>query len=90
MPFGDSIGFRDQLVGGVKDALFCFMWAAVEARVTLYQGKRLSDYPTTIGEAIRKRRRDLGIRQVDAAISIGCNEMTVVNWEKGHTKPQSK
>ena len=43
--------------------------------------------PTTVGEAIRKRRLDLRLRQVDAAKSIGCNEMTIVNWEKGHTHP---
>src|SRR5450432_3624650 len=46
--------------------------------------------PTTVGEAIRKRRLDLNLRQVDAAMSIGCNEMTIVNWEKGHTRPRPK
>ncbi|MDR3402035.1 MAG: helix-turn-helix transcriptional regulator [Chthoniobacter sp.] len=34
---------------------------------------------------IRKRRLDLGIRQKDAARIIGCDQMTMVNWEKGHT-----
>lgn len=41
--------------------------------------------PKTIGEMIRKRRLDLGLRQADAAEIIGCDQMTVVNWEKGHT-----
>lgn len=45
--------------------------------------------PKTIGEAIRKRRLDLGIRQIDAAKIIGCNEMSVVNWEKGHFAPRA-
>jgi DNA-binding XRE family transcriptional regulator len=45
--------------------------------------------PTTIGEAIRKRRLDLGLRQIDVAESIGCNEMTIVNWEKGHTRSRT-
>ena len=34
---------------------------------------------------IRKRRLDLGLRQIDAAKMIGCEEMSVVNWEKGAT-----
>lgn len=44
--------------------------------------------PRTIGESIRKRRLDLGLRQIDVARIIGCNEMTIVNWEKGHTCPR--
>jgi len=44
--------------------------------------------PKTIGEAIRKRRLDLGLRQVKVAKIIGCNELTIVNWEKGHTNPR--
>lgn len=50
--------------------------------------KGYSAEPTTIGEAIRKRRLDLGLRQIDVAEAIGCNEMTIVNWEKGHTRPR--
>jgi DNA-binding XRE family transcriptional regulator len=44
--------------------------------------------PRSIGEAIRKRRLDLGLRQVDVAEIIGCNEMTVVNWEQDYTNPR--
>jgi transcriptional regulator with XRE-family HTH domain len=44
--------------------------------------------PKTIGDQIRKRRLDLGIRQIDAARIIGCNEMSIVNWERGHTLPR--
>jgi hypothetical protein len=51
------------------------------------QVKRYPSDPKTIGEAIRKRRLDLGLRQIDLAKIVGCNEMTVVNWEKGHTNP---
>jgi len=53
---------------------------------------KVKGYPLQpgIGEAIRKRRLDLNLRQVDAAKSIGCNEMTIVNWEKGHTRPRPK
>ena len=34
---------------------------------------------------IRKRRLDLGLRQKDVAEIVGCDTMTVVNWEKSHT-----
>jgi transcriptional regulator with XRE-family HTH domain len=41
--------------------------------------------PKTIGEMIRKRRIDLGLHQSQVAEIVGCDQMTVVNWEKGHT-----
>jgi DNA-binding XRE family transcriptional regulator len=47
-------------------------------------------YPTeikTIGDAIRKRRLDLGLHQQDVAKIIGCDQMSVLNWEKGYNKP---
>ena len=58
------------------------------------KGKKPKDkrYPkelTTIGDAIRKRRLDLGLLQRDVAKIIGCNEMSVVNWEKGYTNPRT-
>ena len=52
------------------------------------QVKGYPSEPKTIG-AIRKRRLDLGLRQIDLAKIVGCDEMTVVNWEKGCTKPRS-
>jgi len=53
--------------------------------------KEKTGYPTspkTIGEAIRKRRLDLGLKQREAAKIIGCNYLTIVNWEKGHFTPR--
>ncbi|MDP9098781.1 MAG: helix-turn-helix transcriptional regulator [Verrucomicrobiota bacterium] len=47
-------------------------------------------YPRTVktlGDAIRKRRLDLGLRQEDVAKIIGCDKTSVLNWEKGHTSP---
>ncbi|MDR3405055.1 MAG: helix-turn-helix transcriptional regulator [Chthoniobacter sp.] len=41
--------------------------------------------PKTIGEMIRKRRLDLGLRQADVAEIIGCDSTTVTNWDKGYT-----
>jgi len=36
---------------------------------------------------LRKRRLDLGLRQVDVAKMLGCDEMSVVFWENGQRKP---
>jgi transcriptional regulator with XRE-family HTH domain len=44
-------------------------------------------FPTSVGEHIRKRRLDLKLFQIDAAKITGCDEMTVVDWEKGHSIP---
>jgi transcriptional regulator with XRE-family HTH domain len=57
-------------------------------------GKKPKDkaYPKevkTIGDAIRKRRLDLGLRQEDVAKIIGCDQMSVLNWEKGYANPRS-
>jgi transcriptional regulator with XRE-family HTH domain len=57
-------------------------------------GKKPLDkaYPkeiNTIGAAIRQRRLDLGLRQRDVAKIVGCDKTSVLNWEKGHTAPQS-
>jgi transcriptional regulator with XRE-family HTH domain len=41
----------------------------------------------TIGDAIRTRRLDLGLKQRDVAAIIGCDKTSVVNWEKGHNTP---
>ena len=44
--------------------------------------------PKTIGEAIRKRRLDLNLRQIDVAAILDCDEITVVNWEKDYRTPR--
>jgi transcriptional regulator with XRE-family HTH domain len=49
---------------------------------------RLSLYPDqTLGEGIKKWRLEHGLFQADLAKVIGVSKMTVVNWEKGRTKP---
>jgi DNA-binding XRE family transcriptional regulator len=49
---------------------------------------RFSLYPDqTLGERIKKWRLERGLFQVDLAKRIGVSEMTIVNWEKGRTKP---
>jgi DNA-binding XRE family transcriptional regulator len=57
------------------------------------QSKKPKDraYPkeiVSVGDAIRTRRLDLKLRQKDVAEMIGCDEMSVVNWEKNHTQPR--
>ena len=42
--------------------------------------------PKTVGEAIRKRRLDLNLRQIDVAAIIDCDEISVV---KGAGLPTS-
>jgi DNA-binding transcriptional regulator YiaG len=49
---------------------------------------RISLYPDrTLGESIRRWRLEQGLFQRDLAKMIGVSEMTMVNWEKGRTKP---
>ena len=40
-----------------------------------------------MGEHIKKRRIDLGLRQVDVAGQLGVDKASMVNWERGKTKP---
>jgi DNA-binding XRE family transcriptional regulator len=49
---------------------------------------RISLYPSnTFGERIRKWRMEQGLFQRDFAKMLGVDEMTIVNWEKGLTRP---
>jgi DNA-binding XRE family transcriptional regulator len=45
---------------------------------------------TTIGDAIRKRRLEFGLRQKDLAKIIGYDKTSVLNWEKGRTHPSGE
>ncbi len=52
---------------------------------------RCKAYPQkvlTLGDAIRKRRLDLGLLQKDVALILGCDQDSVIGWEKGRTTPQ--
>ena len=64
---------------------------ALPTRPGLSPNDQMTGYPAspkTIGEMIRKRRLDLGLLQREVAERIGCNKMTMANWERGHTTPQ--
>jgi transcriptional regulator with XRE-family HTH domain len=43
--------------------------------------------PKTLGDHIRKRRRELGLTQKEAAERLGCCWSAVLNWEKGKRRP---
>jgi len=43
--------------------------------------------PQSLGEHVLKRRLEKGQMQKEAALEIGVNSWTVMNWEKGHTEP---
>jgi DNA-binding transcriptional regulator YiaG len=52
---------------------------------------RLPLYPDqTLGERIKKWRLEKGVFQKDLAKRVGVSEMTIVNWEKGRTKPMKQ
>jgi DNA-binding XRE family transcriptional regulator len=52
---------------------------------------RLPLYPDeTLGERTRKWRLERGLFPRNLAKKIGVSEMTIVNWEKGKTKPVKK
>jgi transcriptional regulator with XRE-family HTH domain len=52
---------------------------------------RISLHPAGIlGERIKKWRLEQGLFQRDLAKIIGVDEMTIVNWEKGRTRPKGK
>jgi DNA-binding transcriptional regulator YiaG len=47
-------------------------------------------YPSeleTIGDHIRAKRLDLGLRQADVAPRLGVDVFTLINWERSKTEP---
>ena len=44
----------------------------------------------TLGDHLRRRRMDLGLRQWDVAKRIGVDTSTVTNWELGRTEPEGQ
>jgi DNA-binding XRE family transcriptional regulator len=51
------------------------------------RAKDYSQNPHTLGEHLKKRRKELGLLQREAAERLGVSTDTVVNWEKDNTKP---
>jgi DNA-binding XRE family transcriptional regulator len=59
------------------------------ARLTVKAQKQrdYSEDPQTLGEHLKKRRKELGLLQRETAVMLGVSTDTVVNWEKDRTKP---
>jgi DNA-binding XRE family transcriptional regulator len=51
------------------------------------RAKDYSETPRTLGEHLKKRRRELGLLQREAAEMLGVSTDTVVNWEKDKSEP---
>jgi transcriptional regulator with XRE-family HTH domain len=49
--------------------------------------KEYSETPQTLGEHLKKRRKELGLLQREVAKQMGVNTWTYLNWEKGKTEP---
>jgi transcriptional regulator with XRE-family HTH domain len=43
--------------------------------------------PRTLGEHLKRRRKELRLLQREAAKRLGIDHFTYINWEKGHTHP---
>jgi len=61
----------------------------VPLRLKAQKPKDYSDAPQTLGEHLKKRRRELGFLQREAAERMGILTETYANWEKDKTKPVS-
>jgi DNA-binding XRE family transcriptional regulator len=51
------------------------------------RAKDYSENPQTLGEHLKKRRRELGLLQREAAERMGIQRDTYVNWEKHKSSP---
>jgi transcriptional regulator with XRE-family HTH domain len=49
--------------------------------------KDYADQPGSLGEHLKRRRRQLGLLQREVAKLIGCHQDTYINWEKDRTQP---
>lgn len=49
--------------------------------------KDYSEAPKTLGEHLKKRRRELGLLQREVAARMGINHFTYINWERDKTEP---
>ena len=51
------------------------------------RAKDYSENPQTLGEHLKKRRRELGLLQREAAERMSIQRDTYLNWEKDKTRP---
>ena len=74
--------------------LFCNSWSCVGlllpwTRIHFRTPKPRRPLPDahTLGEHVRRRRLELGLKQREAAIEIGTSEQAVAQWERGQREP---
>ncbi len=51
--------------------------------------KYYSGIPQTLGEHLKKRRKELGLLQREVAMQMGISRKTCTNWEKDKTAPSA-
>ena len=51
------------------------------------RSKDYSETPQTLGQHLKKRRRELGLLQREAGERMGVSRDTIANWEKDKTEP---
>lgn len=51
------------------------------------RSKDYSETPQTLGQHLKKRRKELGLLQREVAAWMGINHFTYIHWEKDKTKP---
>jgi DNA-binding XRE family transcriptional regulator len=49
--------------------------------------KEYSETPQTLGQHLKKHRKELGLLQREVAEQMSVNTWTYLNWEKGRTEP---
>ena len=83
----DSLGPRSftLLVAGNSQRRVAFLpWA--RARLKASKPKDWTDKPVTLGDHLKKARRDRGLLQREVAKVLRVDSMSLVNWEKNRTK----
>jgi DNA-binding XRE family transcriptional regulator len=76
---------------GVSKFTFCAVPFCRQTPITLkaLRAKDYSENPQTLGQHLKKRRKDLGLLLREAAERLGVSTDTVVNWEKDKTTPEA-
>jgi len=54
------------------------------------RGKDYPEEPNALGEHIKRRRLDLGLRQRDVAADLGVRFVTLCGWETGRATPETR
>lgn len=59
----------------------------VRKRLTALKPKDFEEHPISLGGHLKKRRKQLGLLQREAAKLLGCDHFTYINWENDKTEP---